>query len=121
MLEHFRRGLLRKSDALRAAKSFPKLMQVTGKIAAVIWKHPELTVYDTTHRIGAFLGVQPDRVYLHTGTREGAKALGFKGSLTFILPREFPKPFHKLKPYEIEDCLCIYKDVLKTLPCGSGK
>lgn len=115
MLEHFRRGLLRKSRALRSCKAFPKLMQISEKVAAGIWKHSELTVYDTTHRIGAYLGVRPKRVYLHTGTRGGAKALGFKGTLPFIFRRELPKPFRKLKPYEIENCLCIYKDALKTL------
>jgi hypothetical protein len=118
MLEHSERGLLRKSDSLRSCKSFPDLMTISEKIAAGIWKHSELTVYDTTHRIGAYLGVPPDRVYLHTGTRQGAKALGFKGTRPFILPREFPKPFRKLKPYEIEDCLCIYKDALKRLSAG---
>lgn len=115
MLGDFRRGLLRKSKALRSCKSFPDLMAISEKIAAGIWKHSELTVYDTTHRIGAYLDVPPDRVYLHTGTREGARALGFKGAFPFIFRRELPKSFRKLRPYEIEDCLCIYKEVLKLI------
>ena len=114
-LKRFRLRLLRRSKALRSCKSFHELMAITEKVAAGIWRHSELTVYDTTHRIGALLGPRPKYVYLHAGTREGAKALGFKGTVPFTLPREFPKPFRKLKPYEIEDCLCIYKDALKLL------
>jgi len=36
----------------------------------------ELTVYDTALRVGAKLGLLPTRVYLHSGTRDGARALG---------------------------------------------
>jgi len=115
MLEHFRRSLLRRCKALRSCKTFPELMQVSGKVAARYWNNPELTVYDTTLRIGAHLGITPDRVYLHAGARKGAKALGFKGSLPFLTRSWLPKEFRKLKPYEIEHCLCIYKNHLKRL------
>lgn len=74
----------------------------------------DLTVYDTALRIGAKLGVQPEAVYLHAGTREGAKALGFKvpASVKFISWECFPQPLQNLKPREIEDFLCIYKDAV---------
>jgi hypothetical protein len=114
-LEHFRRALTRKLKALRSSKTFPELMQISEKVADGFWKNSKLTVYDTTLRIGAHLGIKPDRVYLHTGAREGANALGFKGSLPFLMRRELPKEFRKLKPYEIEHCLCIYKKQLKPL------
>lgn len=115
MLEHFRRGLLRRRRLLRSCKTFPELMKISENVAAGIWKQSELTVYDTTHRIGAYLGIQPDRVYLHTGTRTGARALGIKGGIPYVLPAQLPKAFRKLKPYEIEDCLCIYKNDIKLL------
>lgn len=35
----------------------------------------ELYVYDTAFRIGAYLRLPPTRVYLHAGTRDGARAL----------------------------------------------
>ncbi len=69
-----------------------------------------LTVYDISHRIGAYFGKKPDRVYLHAGVRVGARALGIGGE-TFD-PKVLPKPFLWLAPSEIEDCLCIYKDEL---------
>lgn len=121
MLEHFRQSLSRNRRALRSCKTFPELMQVAGKAAASYWMDPELTIYDTTLRIGAHLGIRPDRVYLHAGARKGAKALGFKGSMPFLIPSQLPKEFRKLKPYEIEHCLCIYKDQLSLLRIRGAK
>jgi hypothetical protein len=72
----------------------------------------DLTIYDITHRIGAHLGLAPERVYLHRGTRVGARALGLgRGRATLEL-RELPPEFHRLTAAEAEDCLCIYKDRL---------
>ncbi len=73
----------------------------------------ELAIYDIANRIGAHLELEPDRVYLHAGTREGARALGLGGAA--ILKSDLPKAFRRLSPGEIEDCLCIYKDELRRL------
>lgn len=67
-----------------------------------------LTIYDIAHRIGAYLRKRPKLVYLHRGTRIGARLLGFTG--TVLDPRSLPSAFRSLTPEEIEDCLCIYKD-----------
>lgn len=75
----------------------------------------ELAVYDIAHRIGAFLGLRPEYVYLHAGTREGARALGLSGA--WISVRDLPTEFHELTPSEAEDCLCIYKDSLARAAC----
>jgi len=109
------RGLTRRQEAVRACKSFPELIDISEKVAGRIWKNSEVTVYDTACRVGAYLGIEPKLVYLHAGVRKGAKALGFKGSLPFISPSKLPKEFRKLKPDEIENCLCIYRDALKRL------
>jgi hypothetical protein len=115
-LEHYRRGLTRKSESLKSCKSFHKLMEISQSIADDIWKHSELTVYDTTQRIGAYLKRYPDRVYLHAGTRKGARALvKFRRGVPYLFPKELPGVFRRLKPYEVEDCLCIYKGALKSL------
>ena len=75
----------------------------------------ELAVYDIAHRIGAYLGLSPRYVYLHRGTREGARALGLDPGAKFIKRSQLPKPFHRLRPYEIEDCFCIFKDELRKI------
>ena len=73
-----------------------------------------LAVYDTALRLAAFRGILPDRVHLHSGTLEGAKNLGLnlreKKSLAMS---DLPSEFRKLKAYEVENCLCIYKEHFK--------
>ncbi len=71
----------------------------------------DLTVYDIADRIGAYFGKAPERVYLHAGTRIGARAFDIRGDL--FDPKILPQPFSRLAPSEIEDCLCIYKDELR--------
>ena len=72
-----------------------------------------LTIYDTAHRIGAFLKLSPETVYLHAGVRMGAKALGL-GDWRAKLPMSaFPPAFQRLRPEQVEDCLCIYKSHLQ--------
>jgi hypothetical protein len=73
----------------------------------------ELAIYDTALRIGAYLGLSPERVYLHRGTRKGATALGLGRGQKTLEVRELPKAFRRLRPYEIEDCLCIYERELR--------
>ena len=67
-----------------------------------------LTIYDIALRIGAYLRKKPNFVYLHRGTRIGARRLGFTGKA--LDPRSLPSAFSRLTPDEIEDCLCIYRD-----------
>lgn len=75
----------------------------------------ELMVYDTAHRIGAHLDLEPELVYLHAGTRRGAAALGLGLGEVSLKTNRLPPAFRKLMPAEIEDCLCIYKDELQRM------
>ncbi len=71
-----------------------------------------LLIYDIATRIGAYLGLKPQYVYLHAGTREGARVLGLANG-AFIAAASLPAAFRRLSPSEIEDCLCIYRDYLE--------
>jgi hypothetical protein len=71
-----------------------------------------LTIYDTALRIGASLGLEPQSVYLHAGTRFGARRLGLDWRAETIPVSALPPPLRKLKPREIEDLLCIFADRL---------
>ena len=70
----------------------------------------ELYVYDTALRIGANLGFLPQAIYLHAGTRAGAKVLGLGINGSVLLKSQLPEPLQRLQPHELEDVLCIYKD-----------
>jgi hypothetical protein len=69
------RKRLRKAP-LKRCSTFDELLSVVDEATRQIPKIGELMVYDTALRIGANLGVEPDRVYLHAGTRVGARKLG---------------------------------------------
>ncbi len=107
------RALLRNIRALSAARNFHELQAVVQRLMGNIpWVKGKLNVYDTTFRIGGKLGKLPTRVYLHRGTLDGAVALGFDRKLEYVTMSELPKPLQKLKAYEVEDVLCLYKDNL---------
>jgi hypothetical protein len=108
-LEESRRRLLDHLPALRQAKSFDELFDI---VAATIGSIPgvgELTVYDTALRIGARFRLEPTKVYLHAGTREGAKALGLDRGRATVELAELPAELGTLTAREAEDLLCIYK------------
>lgn len=76
----------------------------------------ELTVYDTALRIGAYLKIEPENVYLHRGAKEGAENLSrYLRGRKSISVDELPPAFHKLRPREIEDCLCICKKAFQNI------
>ena len=111
------RTLLGATEALSAilprlqnCRSFHELHSFVTGACGGIPGIGELYIYDTALRIGAFLGRRPEYVYLHRGTRMGARALGLDVSRPYLHVSDLPKPIRALKPYEIEDFLCIYEE-----------
>ena len=99
------RKLMRADDKLRACRSFAEILSVVERATSSIeWLGP-LFKYDCALSIGAAKGKLPEHIYLHSGTREGAKALGLKWREKFI---RVPLELRTLRPHELEDFLCIY-------------
>ncbi len=111
-LEESRRCLLENLPRLRRATSFDDLYDHVDDLIRPISGIGELTVYDTALRIGARFGLGPTRVYLHAGTREGARALGLDARRPAIEVDELPVAMRHLSAREVEDLLCIYKSWL---------
>jgi hypothetical protein len=107
-------NLLEESDAMEQARDFDTLLRLIGAVVKPIHGIGELYVYDTSLRIGAKLNLFPTRVYLHAGTKVGARALGLDGSAATLRVSALPREFRTLEPHEVEDVLCIFKDELKT-------
>lgn len=103
--------LLDNSKSVRLTKNFDKLFVLIDNLLKSVKGIGELYIYDTSLRIGSFLGYLPEKVYLHSGTRIGARRMGFKNKYVIEI-NELPKEFQKLEPFEVEDILCIYKDKL---------
>ena len=108
-LEESRRRLLQAIERLRCASSFDELLSLVESCIGDVKGIGELTIYDTALRIGAKLHLEPDRVYLHRGTREGARRLGVGSSERSIPIDRLPPSLRQLKARETEDVLCIYK------------
>ena len=111
-------ALLRKKADLRICRTFDELYQMVTQIIDPIHGIGELTIYDTAHRIGAYLKLEPEYVYLHAGTRAGAKALNLGSKSKKLTKAELPPEFQKLSPDQIEDCLCIFEAELAALKIG---
>jgi hypothetical protein len=76
----------------------------------------ELTIYDTAQRIGAFMNIYPDKIYLQSGTKAGAEnLLGNLGNQKYLSLEDLPSPFHRpeFTLVDVEDILYQYKDEFK--------
>ena len=122
VLRTFGARLGRREQALSEAASFDELHEAVRGVGDPIRGIGELAVYDTALRIGAQLGLDPERVYLHRGTRDGAAAVGVDHRRQSIAVSKLPPSFARLAPHEIEDCLCIFKEFLsgKRFPRATG-
>lgn len=109
-LDENRRHLLNNLPALRQAQSFDELFELIAAASGPIPGIGPLAVYDTALRVGARFGLEPAKVYLHAGTRAGAKALGLDWTAHAIEMNELPAELRTLTAREAEDVLCIYKD-----------
>jgi hypothetical protein len=112
-LEDSRDRLLANIDQLRAAASFEVLLDLVDALIRPIPKIGELAVYDIALRIGARFDLEPERVYAHAGTRNGARALRLDVNRHAIDVNELPPPIRSLSAREAEDLLCIYKSKLQ--------
>jgi hypothetical protein len=103
-------ALLVAEQELAATKSFDGVFAIVREQLRGIAGLGELYRYDTAFRIGSYLRLLPSRVYLHAGTRVGARALGLDYRNDSLDMSELPTPLRHRQPHEVEDILCIYKD-----------
>lgn len=97
---------------LQRAPSFEWLRDRIERVTAGVWRIGDLTVYDVAQRIGVYLGLEPERIYLHAGTKLGARALGLPTGKP-LRKQQLPAPYWRLSAAELEDVLCIFKAVLQ--------
>jgi hypothetical protein len=100
------------AEQIAAATSFAQLLSILDE--AKPRGVGELTIYDTAVRIGYGQNLKPEVVYLHAGTRKGARRLQLDVRRPFIPHTEIPKELDGLSPAEIEDVLCTYARFLGT-------
>jgi len=80
-----KKRLLTNLKRIQSTKEFNDLYNLLKELLSNIKGVGELYIYDTALRIGAYLGHEPDKIYLHAGTLQGAKKLGLNTRLGYIL------------------------------------
>lgn len=105
-----RQALLSAHNLIQECGSFADLYHLIEDLVGDIHGIGSLYIYDTALRIGAYLRLSPEQIYLHRGTRIGARNLGLPYQKEALSPSEVPSAFRELEPFEIEDVLCIFKD-----------
>jgi hypothetical protein len=100
--------------------SFEDLHDQVEQLVRDIHMIGPLTIYDVAHRIGAYMELEPEFVYLHRGVRTGARALGLGRGRSTLAISELPREMHLLSAAEAEDFLCIYKGDLGRLYRRAG-
>ena len=104
--------LRRSKNAIRRCRSFHELWTLIGRSTEDIQGLGELYVYDTARRIGVKRKLYPTSVYLHRGTRDGARALKLDYRKSYISSSDLPRELRRLSAAKAEDFLCIYKKSL---------
>jgi hypothetical protein len=102
--------LQQQTRRIKKTRNFEELYTIITEQLSPIKGAGLLYIYDTAFRIGAFLNLEPEFVYLHAGTRTGAKKLGLDCSGKYLTRQQLPPALRTIKPFEVEDILCIYKD-----------
>ncbi len=105
---------LRKAS-LQSCSSFDELFRTVEETIGGLPGIGPLTVYDISHRLGVHLDLHPEKIYLHAGTRQGARVLGLGAGADSIDVKDVPAALRRLTAAEIEDCLCIFKDELRQI------
>jgi len=112
------------AEELDKVGSFDELLQKIEMLVGHIDGIGDLYVYDTALRIGFFRKLAPRLVYLHAGTRVGARRLGLTTHRRLHLEvadvLAVAPEFQELTAGEIEDVLCIYKNTLKDQKAGTA-
>jgi hypothetical protein len=70
--------------------------------------------------VGQYLRLEPGKVYVHSGTRVGAKRLGLNWRNDMLEMSDLPAELQVLSAAEVEDFLCVCEHEIKRLGCASG-
>jgi hypothetical protein len=112
VLKLWSNSVIKETRLIRRAASFEQILDILKK--ARVKGIGELAIYDTAARIGTFRKIYPDKIYLHAGTKIGVQNLLGKIKSKHIFKNQLPQEFQRedLSCSELENLLCIFKDVL---------
>jgi len=112
--------LLKCLPEIESRADFEGVLLVVVRETKPVRRFGTLARYDTALRIGAKLNKLPTMVYLHAGTKRGAKLLGLgttRDVLTMWEVSELCPDLQELEPHHIENFLCIFKSSFEDDGC----
>lgn len=97
-------------------KQFDSFTQLYDTVEELIGGIPfigSLTIYDVAVRISARFSIEPEKVYLNAGAKEGARVLLGVTKIDSVVDISiFGETLSQLTSIHIENFLCIYKKVI---------
>lgn len=105
---------------LQSSRNFEDLIQQVDAAVRDLPGIGVLYVYDVAQRLGAWLKLKPQRVYLHAGTRQGARALGLSARSKSLALVDLPPTLRRMSPSLLEDFFCICKECLRPSMLGGN-
>ncbi|MDY6803319.1 MAG: hypothetical protein SXA11_05865 [Cyanobacteriota bacterium] len=93
-------------------ETFEQLYEWVKSVAHQVDGLGELVTYDVALRLGMWLNLEPAVVYLHRGTRDGAKKFNVNVKEKTATVSAFPPEMQELGATHAENFLCIYKEHL---------
>jgi len=100
------------SNELQTAANFEDLFSLIDTELNKVSYAGDLYSYDTALRVGAFLKLFPTQVFLQQGSMVGARKISTTYRERSVPLSQFPKSYHRLAPFEMENLLCCYKNNL---------
>ncbi len=104
--------LNRRRRSFLHCKSFSSLLIRVQRVGAATHQVGPVYSWDVAVRVGAYLGLEPEVVEVHAGTAQGAKALKLPQEDGHLIMDLLPRELLALTADEVEDFLCVYRNVL---------
>ena len=115
-----RDNLIKRTNEILKARTFDELFQIVSE--SKVKGFGELSIYDTALRIASQMNIEPDKVYLHAGSRKGAELLEQKGYIKegsskkkYLEIEELPKQLQSQKADDTQHFFCSMKEQMKNL------
>lgn len=115
-----RDNLIKRINDIFHVRTFDQIFDIVSECK--VKGFGELSIYDTAMRIASNMNIEPDKVYLHAGARQGMEILESKGYVEqgssqkkYVDLKDMPQSMQSLKAAETEHLLCSMKERIQNL------
>lgn len=112
--------LLRRHKEIKACESFWEMFLWFKQAADAVPGIGAVTRYDVAVRVGAWLGLEPEHLYVHAGVAQGLLVFGIKPArgAWCVDPEQLPVFFRDKQMDLVESFMCGYRSELERVVNG---